>query len=378
MLTKEQILEIYLNQIFLGRNAYGVQAAARAYFNKDVRELSLAEFAYLAILPKAPSNYDPVRHRDRALERRNWVLGEMARNGFITAAQRAAAARASRSRTIQGGTEEQVRNVNGYFMEEVRRELVTRFGENADPRRIRTASMPAGSGCARPTIRGCSARPRRRCATGWCASRRGRGWRDSGVTIDINGDWRARLAAAPFGAGYPAWREAVVLGVGGGEAQLGFVDGTRGRLPSANASMPQRGTGGPAFAALRPGTVIAVERQGESGDTYALRSIPEISGAIVVEEVGTGRVLAMQGGFDYRLLRLQPRHPGAAPAGIDVQAVRLCRGARRGHDAGLDHRRRAVLRESGRAAGQKCFRNSRRRLCRPADDALGRSSNRAT
>ncbi len=93
VLSKEQILEIYLNQIFLGRNAYGVQAAARAYFNRDVRELSLAEFAYLAILPKAPSNYDPVRHRDRALERRNWVLGEMARNGFVTQARADAAIR---------------------------------------------------------------------------------------------------------------------------------------------------------------------------------------------------------------------------------------------------------------------------------------------
>ena len=84
MLTKQQILELYLNQIFLGRNAYGVQAAARAYFNKDVGQLSLAECAFLAILPKAPTNYDPVRHHDRALQRRNFVLGEMLRNGFIT------------------------------------------------------------------------------------------------------------------------------------------------------------------------------------------------------------------------------------------------------------------------------------------------------
>jgi penicillin-binding protein 1A len=92
VLSKEQILELYLNQIFLGRNAYGVQSAARAYFDKDVDQLQLHESAYLAILPKAPSNYTPERHEQRALDRRNYVLNEMEANGFITPAQRAAAA----------------------------------------------------------------------------------------------------------------------------------------------------------------------------------------------------------------------------------------------------------------------------------------------
>ena len=73
-LTKQQILELYLNSIFLGRNAYGVQAASRAYFDKDVADLTLPEAAYLAVLPKAPSNYDPVRATQKALARRNYVL----------------------------------------------------------------------------------------------------------------------------------------------------------------------------------------------------------------------------------------------------------------------------------------------------------------
>src|SRR3954453_4956616 len=91
VLTKQQILELYLNQIFLGRNAYGVQAAARAYFDKDVNQLTLPEAAYLAILPNGPSNYDPNARPQKALDRRNWVLGEMEKNGFITAEQREAA-----------------------------------------------------------------------------------------------------------------------------------------------------------------------------------------------------------------------------------------------------------------------------------------------
>src|SRR5690349_18209268 len=131
-LTKPQILELYMNQIFLGRNAYGVQAAARAYFGKDVGQLSLAECAMLAALPKSPSNYDPVRHHDAALQRRNFVLSEMLRNNFITQAQHDAAV-AEPLVTARGGSPDSVRNVGGYFMEEVRRNLIARYGEEADP-----------------------------------------------------------------------------------------------------------------------------------------------------------------------------------------------------------------------------------------------------
>ena len=90
-LTKQQILELYLNQIALGRNAFGVEAASHAYFGKELRELTLPQMVYLAILPKGPSNYTPERGYDRAITRRNWVLREMERNNFITPAQRASA-----------------------------------------------------------------------------------------------------------------------------------------------------------------------------------------------------------------------------------------------------------------------------------------------
>src|ERR1044072_7111555 len=130
-LSKEQILELYLNQIYLGRNAYGVQAAARAYFNKDVGQLSLAESAFLAILPKSPSNYDPVRHHERALQRRNFVLPEMLRNNFISQPQHDEAAAAPLV-TVRGTGGDITRNVGGYFMEEVRRTLVERYGASAE------------------------------------------------------------------------------------------------------------------------------------------------------------------------------------------------------------------------------------------------------
>ena len=310
VLSKEQILELYLNQIFLGRNAYGVQAAARAYFDKDVGQLTLAESAYLAVLPKAPANYDPIRRPQRALERRNWVLGEMARNGFITAAQRDEAIRQPLG-TIRGGTET-VRNVGGYYMEEVRRNLVGRFGSERErgPNGIysgglwvRTSYDPQMQQAAETALR-----------DGLTRFEGGRGWRDPGLSVDMSRDWRAQLAIAPFGAGYADWRSAVVISKQDGVATIGFTDGSTGTMPSSMASMPRRGTGEPAFSALRPGAIIAVERD---GDNWALRSIPEISGAIIVEEVGSGRIRAMQGGFDVRLSDFNRatqanRQPGSA------------------------------------------------------------------
>ena len=296
VLTKEQILELYLNQIFLGRNAYGVQAAARAYFGKDVDELTVAEAAYLAVLPKAPSNYDPVRRPERALERRNWVLGEMRRNDLITEAQYREAL-AQPLGTVRGGSPDSINNVGGYFMEEVRRELIGRFGETADPEHpnsvyagglwVRSSYDPMMQDAAETALR-----------DGLVRFESGRGWRDPELSVDVSGDWRAQLAGASFGVGYDEWRAAVVLSKEGSSATIGFVDGSTGQLPASYASMPRRGAGQTAFSALSPGAIIAVAPQ---DGAWALRAIPEISGAIIVEEVSSGRIRAMQGGFDSRL-----------------------------------------------------------------------------
>jgi penicillin-binding protein 1A len=293
VLTKEQILELYLNQIFLGRNAYGVQSAARAYFDKDVDGLALHEMAYLAILPKAPSNYSPERHQERALGRRNWVLGEMERNGFITAAQRVEAQAAPLGTVRGGGTT--VRNVGGYFMEEVRRQLVQTYGEKTEKG---ANGVYTGGLWVRTSYDAAKQKPTEAALRdGLTRFDGGRGWRDPGLLIDVGADWQGQLARAPFGVGYPDWRAAVVLGKSGGTATIGFADGTQAELPSYAAAMPKRGTATPAFNFLRPGMIIAVKRDGTN---YALRSIPEIKGGMVVQEVATGRVLAMQGGFDAR------------------------------------------------------------------------------
>src|SRR6476659_5730560 len=181
-LSKQQILEIYLNSIFLGRNAYGIQAASRAYFDKDINELTLPEAAYLAVLPRAPANYDPTRATQKALGRRSYVLGEMEKNGYITAEQRAAAAAAPLG-TIRYGSSEKFSQQGGYFMEEVRRELIKRFGENAESG---GNSLYAGGLWVRtsmdPKLQDAAAQALRDGLTRFDG---GRGWKDLGVSVDL-------------------------------------------------------------------------------------------------------------------------------------------------------------------------------------------------
>ena len=311
-LSKQQILELYLNSIFLGRNAYGVQAASRAYFDKDVADLTLPEAAYLAVLPKAPSNYDPVRATDKALARRNYVLKEMAKNGYIGENQRAVAA-ATPLGTIRYGSSAKFREQGGYFMEEVRRDLLKRFGEQADdgPNSVyagglwvRTSMVPKMQDAAAESLR-----------EGLAKFDGGRGWRDTGLSVDVGGDWQTQLRVAALGTGFPDWKKAVVLDKAGASARIGFPDGSTGTLPASAAEQPKRGGGGSAFSNLRPGMIIIVKQLGPG--SYALRSIPEIGGGFVAEEVHTGRVMAMQGGFDvigssYNRATQALRQPGSA------------------------------------------------------------------
>ena len=293
-LSKQQILALYLNQIFFGRNAYGVESAARAYFGHGVRELTLPEAAYLATLPKAPSNYDPERHADRALERRAYVLREMQVNGYITPAQEAAA-RAAPLGTLErsDARREAERRYDGYFMEEVRRELIGRYGTagNDGPNSvyagglwIRSSLDPVAQGAAEQALR-----------DGLVRYEAALGWRGRSGQIDVSGDWRTKLIAARIGAGYGNWRTAAILSRDSRSAELGFIDGSKAELFPWGAAAPKRGVGGRAFDFLRTGDVVIV---GRAGSGWALRSIPLISGGMVIENPHTGQVLAMQGGFD--------------------------------------------------------------------------------
>ena len=353
VLTKQQILELYLNQIFLGRNAYGVQAAARAYFDKDVADLKLHEMAYLAILPKGPANYRPesTTGHERALERRNWALGEMEKNGWISAADRDAARALPLGTVTAHGSSFDAR-AGGYYMEEVRRRLIERFGEKAadGPNSVYAGGLwvrspydPMMQEQAQNALRG-----------GLLRFDAGRGWSGPVGRINIANGWRRELAASYVDVDYSGWRVAAVIDKSATSASIGFADGATGLLPADAAQMPARKTGGTAFSALKPGDLIVVVANGSS---YALRSIPEVSGGMVIEDTHGGRIHAMQGGFDSRLSAYNRATQAQRQPGSTIKPFVYAAALDNGMTPASIIVDGPLCVYQGAGLGQKCFRN---------------------
>ncbi len=311
---KEKILELYLNEIYLGENSYGVAAAALNYFHKSLDELDIAEVAFLAALPKAPSNYDPVRNPRGAVDRRNWVIGQMADNGYITDAEaRAAIAEPLVTQTRPMGS--QAQDVD-YYVEEVRRLLYSKYGEHAlydGGLQVRASLDTRLQNFAVSALRSGLVRYDRR-----------HGWRGAAKNIGTE-DWKAALAAMPNQSGIDTWKVAAVLGYGDERSvQIGLAGGATGIIPFKELAWARRQLPGMSVGAApsRPqdvvklGDVIYVEATGNPGE-YALRQVPQINGAIVAMDPHTGRVLAMSGGFSYASSQFDRamqamRQPGSA------------------------------------------------------------------
>jgi len=218
--SKDEILELYLNEIYLGIGSYGVAAAALNYFNKSLDELSLSEMAYLAALPKAPNNYHPVRKYDAAVTRRDWVMLQMLQNGFITDAQSDKAKLeplAMKKRDPTQFVEAE------YFAEEVRRKLYDRYGEKGLYKgglSVHTTVDPVLQAHADDALR-----------KGLAAYDQRHGWRGPLARITPDEDWRTWLAEFAYRPAAPTWQVAVVRAVVDEAASVGFTDGTSGTLP---------------------------------------------------------------------------------------------------------------------------------------------------
>ncbi len=320
-MPKEKILELYLNEIFLGKNSFGVTAAAQTYFNKPLTELTVEEAAYLAVLPKAPSNYDPVRDYESAVARRDFVLREMWENGYIDEAA-FDTARDTPLRTVQGGDYESFRSSvppRDYFTDEIRRQLSQNFGEE---------EFFSGGLSIRATVD-----PDLQVEASHSLQQaleeydRGLGrWRGTGKTIDaglLNDEtaWRAALASTKIARDVDLenpWHAAVVLDVADQTLTLGVedVDGTVG-VPREDIQW----MAGSFFDNFEPGDVVHARRMTDDSDgsliRWSFRQIPQVQGAFMAMDVNTGRVLAMQGGFSYeasvfnRATQAQ-RQPGSA------------------------------------------------------------------
>jgi len=329
--SKDHILELYLNEINFGNRSYGVAAAAQNYFNKALNELTIAEMAYLAALPKAPHNYHPVRHKGRAVGRRNWVLSRMLDLGYITDDEYK---QAIAEDLVMATETDQARFEAAHFEEEVRRRVGRMYGTKQlyeGGLSVRTSLEPRLQAIAERTLR-----------DGLVAYDRRHGWRGAIGKIVVDNNWRDSLKEIKRPLGYQEWQLAAVHEVRADGAIIGLKDGSYGfiHLDEIKWARPWREGErlGPKITdpaqVLAVGSVVAVERiytdeyeitgfLDEKGQPlgpvtrYGLRQIPEIEGALVAMDPHTGRVLAMVGGFDYdasqynRAVQAE-RQPGSA------------------------------------------------------------------
>ena len=299
-LSKEQILELYLNEIFLGYRSYGVASAAFNYFGKSLQQLTPDEAAFLAALPKGPNNYHPKRHPGAAKGRRDWVLREMNENRFITDAQYAeAVARPLTTREAPRRAEYQDAD---FFVEEARRQAAANpdFGAqlNAGGFYMRTTLDPALQTAARDALmRGLENYDRRH------------GWRGAWGTTDFAPGWQAVALREMAPPERREWRAAAVESVTGNAVQVRTArDDQTGNLLTADAAWAN------ARRPLKRGDLIFVEpRNGQ----FALKQVPAVNGAMVAIEPQSGRVLAMVGGYSFGLSSFNRatqahRQPGSA------------------------------------------------------------------
>ncbi|MEM6385812.1 MAG: PBP1A family penicillin-binding protein [Pseudomonadota bacterium] len=307
---REKILEIYLNEIFLGQNSNGVAAAAQTYFNKQLSQLTLEEAAYLAVLPKAPSQYHPVRQEERAIARRNFVLREMFENGYIDA-DAFETARVAPLLTVQAGDHENFRTAlpdRDYVSDQIRRQVVREFGDEA---------FKSGGLTVRSTVdedmQAIAALALREALEEY--DRAQGEWRGPAATIDleslqgvVDGEaaWRVALRRTPkLARDVVDWFPAVVLEVGSSSARIGvenWDDGADGHWVTPEDVGWINGAR-VAGDILSVGDVIYVRHEGGSASDpiFSLRQVPGVQGGFMAMDVNTGRVLAMQGGFSYQV-----------------------------------------------------------------------------
>ena len=302
-LDKPRILELYLNEIWLGYRSYGVGAAAYNYFGKSLNQLTLSEMAYLGSLPKGPDNYHPIRNKDAALRRRNWVLGQMALAGWITPAQ---AAEASRDDLVVQAAPRRAKYQDAdYFVEEVRQRALATMGDKLTEGGyyMRTTLDPRLQSLARDSL-----------MKGLETYDRVHGWRGAWGHIEIKADWTQAVKDKTPPAERRKWQAAIVEDAGA-NVRVQAADGHVGYLDPADVAWAKHGKG-----VLTRGDLVWVEPMsgpGAAPGRYNLRQVPIVNGAMVAIDPYSGRVLAMVGGYSFSLSKFNRatqamRQPGSA------------------------------------------------------------------
>jgi penicillin-binding protein 1A len=298
-LTKEQILGLYLNEIWLGFRSYGVAAAAYNYFGKSLQDLDLAQMAFLAALPKGPENYNPLHYKAQATARRNWILGQMEQLGWVSRAEAQAAMK--EDLVVQRAPERAHYRDADYFVEEVRQEALGTLGQKLTEGGyyMRTTLDPRLQTIARVSLmHGLELYDRRH------------GWRGAWGHVATLDGWEKQARAISPPSERRAWRPAVVEDADGGSVRVQVAGGGSGALVAEDVAWAKAGKG------LNRGDLVFVEPTAEGG-SYNLRQIPIVNGALVAIEPASGRVLALVGGYSFSLSKFDRatqamRQPGSA------------------------------------------------------------------
>ncbi|MFC4626197.1 penicillin-binding protein 1A [Daeguia caeni] len=305
-LSKDRILELYLNEIYLGLGAFGIANAAQTYFDKAVSELTLAETAYLAALPKGPNNYNPFRYPERAIERRNWVIDRMVENGYVTreegeeAKQQPIGAKPRTDTNYVFAAE--------YFTEEVRRQIIQKYGVDTLYKgglSVRTTLDPRLQAAARKSLQAALLR-----------FDEARGWRGPIKNVEIGDDWGTAFGDLQPYSDVPEWKLAIVLNVSAAGVDIGMqppreasgklskerdrafiaADDMKWAMRVVNIGNKRVSAKSPE-GVLKVGDIVFVSKV--SDGRYRLQQPPKLEGAIVAMDPHTGRVLAMVGGFSF-------------------------------------------------------------------------------
>jgi len=322
--SKDKILELYLNEIYFGIGAYGIAAASLSYFDKELQDLSIEQVAYLAALPKGPNNYHPFRREKQALIRRNWIIGQMQENGYITKEE----AETAKTKPLGVNLRQTGAHIFAadFFAEEVRRTLLTQFGEEKlynGGLSVRTTLDPRLQQAARRSL-----------MDGLVQFDRTKGWRGPVTKLDISGDWGKLLDAVERPPDIQPWRLGVVLKVEAGKATVGLrpekqQDGSLvDKREAVEITYEEMKWAKSATKKVPPKAVTDVVGLGDViyvapkdpenlGGVWSLMQIPEIGGGIVALDPNTGRVLAVVGGFSFAMSQFDraiqaKRQPGSS------------------------------------------------------------------
>ena len=323
ILDKNRILELYLNQIYLGFRSYGIAAASLNYFNKSLNELDISEAAFLAALPKAPNNYHPIRKKKAAIGRRNWVIKRLLQERIITE-QQALIATSSELITIE---RQELKPVEAqYFLEDVRKKLVDKYGEDKLYKgglTVKTSLDPRLQKIADNTLK-----------YGLINYDRRHGWRGPLANIDIRDtNLKKDLSSITIPEAFPKWKASVVVHIDKLGVNIFFDDNSYGRINLKDLKWARQWRRnqylGPPIKypqdVLAIGDIIYVEEKNEKEDfveygllpLYNLRQFPDVNGALIALDPYTGRIFAISGGISFNKSEFNRasqayRQPGSA------------------------------------------------------------------